>query len=225
MSINIDMSDMNEVRGHQAAKAIIESAASMPGQPGNLMLVAPPGAGALMLARRAGGILPPMTWLERLEATAARVRAGLQHERDGLVEQRPFRAPHHTISKLGMVGAAQSPGGEVELARHGVLCLDQVPEFSASVLERLAEHLCLRQVWVIALAYPCPCGWAGHPDHGCSCSDAARTRYDQRVQRAARLFGMRRVDMAIQDVQAVGDGETTGEIQARVIAAQKRGGV
>src|SRR5205807_9729126 len=138
-SIPADVVDLADVRGQAFARRALEIA-SAGGH--NLLLVRPPGAGKTMMARRVGGILPPLTFDEALEVTAVHSVAGLLAPGAGLMTSRPFRAPHHTISDVALIGGGSQPRpGEVSLAHHGVLFLDEMLEFSRHVLEVLRQPI------------------------------------------------------------------------------------
>ncbi|MDX1656072.1 MAG: YifB family Mg chelatase-like AAA ATPase, partial [Candidatus Competibacteraceae bacterium] len=188
-----DQPDLDEVRGQPHAKRALEIAAA---GNHNLLMIGPPGTGKTMLASRLPGILPPMDETEALEAAAvASVSAqGIELDHWGI---RPFRSPHHTASGVALVGGGSQPRpGEVSLAHHGVLFLDELPEFSRRVLEVLREPLesghitisrAARQAdfparfQLLAAMNPCPCGYLGDADRRCVCTSEQVRRYRARV--------------------------------------------
>jgi len=219
--------DMSEVRGQEHAKRALEVAAA---GAHNLIMIGPPGSGKTMLARRLVGILPPLTFDEMLEVSAAHSVLGLTSAARPLVTARPFRAPHHTVSDAGLVGGSNPPRpGEVSLAHNGILFLDELPEFKRHVLEVLREPLEEGAITIsrasgqttfpasfnlVASMNPCPCGYRGSPDRECTCTTASVERY------RARISGplLDRIDLHV-DVPAVGVRELTGKATAEPSAA------
>ncbi|MCX6094420.1 MAG: ATP-binding protein, partial [Candidatus Bipolaricaulota bacterium] len=187
--------DLSEVRGQYTAKRALEIAAA---GGHNLLMVGPPGAGKTLLARCLPGLLPPLSFGEALEVTRIYSVAGLLARGESLVEHRPFRAPHHTISYAGMVGGGHgTPGpGEITLAHRGVLFLDEVSEFDRRVLETLRQPLEDRSILIaraevsirypaaftlVAAMNPCPCGHLGDDLQPCTCTLHDIHRYRQRL--------------------------------------------
>lgn len=211
--------DFSEVKGQLLAKRAIEVAVA---GGHNLLMMGPPGAGKTMLAQRIPTIIPPMSREEALETTAIYSVTGLLSPGQPIVTTRPFRAPHHSISDAGLVGGGTVPRpGEISLAHHGVLFLDELPEFSRSALESLRQPLEEGQVTVarvqgafsfparvmlIASMNPCPCGFAGDLKKGCLCSPQQIHRYRTKVSGPL----LDRIDLHLE-VPAVSFGELTGD--------------
>jgi magnesium chelatase family protein len=231
--------DLADVRGQLLPRRALEVAAA---GGHNLLLVGPPGAGKTMMARRLSGILPPLSFDEALEVTAVHSVVGLLRTGEGLLTDRPFRAPHHTISHAALVGGGSQPRpGEVSLAHHGVLFLDEMLEFSRHVLEVLRQPLEEGRVAVARAARtavfparfmlvgamnPCPCGFSTDPVRECRCTPRELARYRERLSGPLRDRLDLTVDVPAVPVDVLGDGEPGGEpsaeVRQRVVAARAR---
>ncbi|HSP07419.1 MAG TPA: YifB family Mg chelatase-like AAA ATPase, partial [Acidobacteriota bacterium] len=185
--------DFAEVKGQFHARRALEVAAA---GGHNVLMIGPPGAGKTLLAQRIPTILPPLTFEESLESTKIYSITGMLKD-GGMLRTRPFRAPHHTVSYAGLVGGGTNPQpGEVSLAQHGVLFLDELPEFGKTILETLRQPLengSIRisrasgsvefpcRFMLVAAMNPCPCGYYGSPDHSCRCAPMQLQRYLTRI--------------------------------------------
>ena len=227
--------DLGEVRGQYLCKRALEIAAA---GGHNLLMIGSPGCGKTMMALRLPSILPHPSFEEALEITQIHSAAGRQHE--GIMQKRPFRAPHHSISTSGMIGSAQLTPGEASLAHNGVLFLDEFPEFRRDVLESLRapiEDRCIELVRaqgkttfpsnfsLIAAANPCPCGYFGHPTQACRCTPRQIQQYQNKL--SGPLFD--RMDMhvwvepvSVDALLGTKTEESSGQVRNRVTNARQR---
>lgn len=234
--VTISGPDLKDIKGQHTARMALEIAAA---GGHSLLMVGPPGSGKSMLASRLPSILPPLSNDEMIESAA--LRSLYQPIDEGSIGVRPFRSPHHSASAVALVGGGSDPRpGEISLAHHGVLFLDELPEFGRHVLEVLREPLETGEIHIsraarqatfparfqlVAAMNPCPCGYLGHVSKPCRCSQESVARYQGKISGPL----LDRIDLSINvpslssaDLANQTPGESSEQVKGRVMAARAR---